>query len=196
MGLMNLCGAATLLVLASGASANLIPNGDFSSGFANWNTYPEGTPGTTVVADSGPAGAGDNAAHVLSTDWVYPAYTAWITPSAGDQGVSYEAYFDVKLGGFDGTKQTDVALERSWGGSYFSKTILQSDATLADGQWHRFTYPVTLDGSNLRFVTYTQGGGGTRDIWFDNFYVGAVPEPTALALIGTAGLLALRRRRA
>lgn len=184
--------ASAALLLAGSASANLIVNGDFQTGTASgWSALN----GAAVVADSGPSGAGDYSLRITGADWS-GATSANNGAFMGVNGQEYTVSFDIKV---DPTKgnNSDIYMQKAWGGNYPAYNVAANEPGLADGLWHRVTWNFTTNGGGFNFGIYNNGGAN-RDFSIDNVSVAAavVPEPAALGLLGLSGLMALRRRRA
>lgn len=188
MSLKHVVLASAALLLAGSASANLIINGDFQTGSASgWTALN----GAAVVADSGPNGAGDYSLRVTGGDWT-GVTTANSGNFVGANGVTYTVAFDIKVDA-SLTNNSDIYMQKAWGGNYPAYNVMANEASLADGQWHHVTWDFTTDGGGFNLGIYN-AGGASRDFSIDNVYVDVVPEPTALGLLATASLLAFRRR--
>ena len=190
MSVKHIVLASAALMLAGTASANLITNGDFQTGTASgWSALN----GAAVVADSGPNGAGDYSLRVTGVDW--SGVTAANNGAfMGENGKTYTISFDIKVDA-SLANDTDIYMQKAWGGNYPAYNVMANEASLADGLWHHVTWDLTTTDGGFNLGLWNNGNA-SRDFSIDNVYADVVPEPAALGLLGTASLLAFRRRRA
>ena len=167
----------SVAAFAGSASANMVTNGDFSTGtFAGWTSW--GDPTNEFIA-SNIAAFGQN--YTGSADASGGIYQDLATV-AGEEytvsfvvGVDYGARddFTAKFGG-----QLLLVIKDPNGLGYVMAA-------------HSFTAVATGSTTRLEFGFMSQDGW----YWFDNVSVTATPAPGAVALLGVAGLVGARRRR-
>ena len=189
-----------ILFAASEARANFIVNGDFEAPTIDpWFQAQPGT--TTLVADNGPSGPGDQAVELLQPSPFAANVLQQIAPTGftlGEHTVKWS--FDSQLvtlpiGGvgfaqlfaedIDGNILADSGLIYVFDNEPVGQWVTQSGA---------FPAPAGVQQYVVEIQSTTGAEPGTT-IRYDNFVV--VPEPASSALVGLGliGLAALRRRR-
>ena len=177
----TLFGISLAAFLASAATAgdppNLVINGNFASGdFTAWTQW--GNTAFTNVETGGLPGY-ENYGHfgpMTSQGGIFQD----INTVAGTR---YHISFDIRstdipnamFGSFDGTAFLHLGNINSY-------------------EWAHLNFEV--DGSSFSNITELRFGFLNGPCWIDitNIYVGAVPAPGAIALLGLAGLVGRRRR--
>ena len=191
------------LVLASGAFAQLVENGDMEyqelpayNGITGWgpsgswaphaNHDPAGNGWVSELGDNfgyysaqGSETVGQVSSFVFAADTTYD-FDAWVTGGGSDSGeVVFQIGYDL-AGEFQLLATNAVTVGATWveysGVSY---TTGSAGAELGMPIW-------------VRLGDGVDGAPGDSDIWFDNFTL--TPEPTS-ALLLALGALALVRRR-
>jgi hypothetical protein len=174
-------------------TANLIPNGDFTDDMTGWA-------GGTWNADAGsPDGP---SASFIGYGWMYQP--AKVTAPPLVEGQQYRASFLAKLQSDDGNAN-DAVLYALTGTAANQVTITPT----LDGTWRQYSIEFTASAADVG-QAYEVGflnGWGYQNHWdgataqstfgIDSVSFTAVPEPSTLALIGTAlcGLLAYAWRK-
>jgi hypothetical protein len=220
----SILGAAILLLAGIAAAApaaagpNLVANGSFENGLADWTrggadggnavaainygnppaAYGEAVPANDASTNS-PDAAGNDAAYFVSDDAVNQSISQWVHLAAGVYQVGFSAY--LPHNGFANP-----------GNATFSGVILGDSlanftaSTLAETTWQSYSGRATIaaEGDYQVNFVFNSFGGASKDVVIDQVYVVAgdpplpAPEPATIALFGT-GLLCLgvaRRARA
>jgi hypothetical protein len=201
-------------------AASLILNGSFetSTGAAPNETF--GFPNDVLVTYPGPPGAGsiDNWTLGLGSGWseFYWYWGAVTNQSAQDGSRFMNLTSTSGQATLESISQSfTVAAGQTYTVSYYSReraigADIASTISLGAGSatgtlsqvanvgatWTQFSYSFTPDTSTTATLSFTQsatGAGLDNGVFLDN--VSVIPEPSALALCGLAGLGLLRRRR-
>ena len=168
----------SVAAFAGSASANMVTNGDFSTGtFAGWTSW--GDPTNEFIA-SNIAAFGQN--YTGSADASGGIYQDLATVAGEEYTVSFVV-------GVDYGARDDFTAK--FGGQLLLE--IKDPNGLGYGMAaHSFTAVATGSTTRLEFGFMSQDGW----YWFDNVSVTATPAPGAVALLGVAGLVTGRRRRA
>jgi MYXO-CTERM domain-containing protein len=170
----------SIAAFAGGASAalNLVTNGDFSTGtFTGWTSWGDST---NKFVSSNIAAFGKN--YTGSADASGGIYQDLATVA----GQEYTVSFVVGV---------DYGVRDDFTAKFGSQLLLEIKDpnglgySMAD---HSFTAVAAGSTTRLEFGFMSQEGW----YWFDNVSVTATPAPGAVALLGLAGLVTGRRRRA
>lgn len=200
---------ALMVISAPAFAANLVQNGDFSAGEANWTRWNSTSWGGGFQWD---ASAGDGFLQTASGSfgW-YQAITVvpgvkyvidCVWEGSGSSAWSEVLLFndngDIMLNQLDQNPVENgrvIAKYDSWGlGSYPFGPITLS--AMPAGQLLIGTREVVATGTTMFVGLKCGSGGGGVATAFDNVTVFAVPEPASmLALLGGLGGLLIRRKR-
>jgi hypothetical protein len=204
-GLLSAAAAAVLMGSMANAAV-VVLNGDFQTGdFTGWAGH---TAATTLVADAGQNGSGDwvaqcNYAGGGYSQFLTSNYTGAMTGIA--LNTAYVASYDIKAADLSLTSgagiSTVVIRDGGYGDGPTQVASNISESSLADGLWHHVTFNFTSGNgtggsdTNFKFIARGVGNPGATNVYFDNFAVSEVPEPTSMALLGLGALALLRRKR-
>ena len=193
--------AVILSVLASASVANgalnIVTNGDFSNGLADWGFAGVGAGPTSSLTGGNPDGYGtiDQTAGgwggVLINDNDSPASLASLGLVAGD---TYTFSIDmINLG--SGAPVAGMKIE-NWNAGLISDSGNITFAVTSSWDTYTFSYTVDPAATGLKFVPLLVVQPVGSSVGFDNVGVEVVPEPTSSVLLGLGalGLLARRRR--
>jgi len=192
------------IFLVSSASANLITNGDFSSGLSGWNTRGDVTVGTAgpgmdgdfalIGFDDGPAAnnrlwqnfdvSGLNQIQV-SFDWFFEYL---------DNESNRNDVFLSILKDLDSAPVENITLDEL----KTNATPRSNEANLFSGTFSRLIDVSEFDtDARLQFRLTERNGDVYSWAGIDNVNVSPVPEPTTILLFGAglAGLIAVQRRK-
>ncbi len=199
------------MAIATVAGANLVVNGDWSTGDeTGWTRWAAGWgSGETWTVDGGngnpaPAGVTDSTTDSASFGW----YQVITTPPVGPYTVSADWEGDVGSGGWaevmfftvatgtdpvpaiDAGNAADIAFKKdSWGQNTPPNAWGWEAASLSPAAGGNNGSVYVSAGEDLVVATKT---GNTAAVYFDNIVV--VPEP-ATVLLGLTGLAVVLRRR-
>lgn len=182
--------AAVLLTGVMAQAAPMISNADFQTGdLTGW-----GTAATTIAADVGTPGNYAGRSTSLS-NWGSLGGRGVGSIVAPEAGVAYTFEFDAMAADLTKTGTINVSIANGgWGSPTVSANVDVVHSALADGLWHHYALSYTPDNTTQLKVDI-HGRGNGADIYFDNFVLAPVPEPTSMALFGLGGLALLRRKR-
>tara|TARA_R110000744_G_scaffold343422_1_gene448651 strand:+ start:402 stop:1025 length:624 start_codon:yes stop_codon:yes gene_type:complete len=110
-------------------------------------------------------------------------------------GWIYTVTFDMSANMSGGPVEKIMNVSAAGSGEDFVFDYVATGATPQNPMWesHEWTFTATSTSSTLQFMGVS---GGVYGAALDNVYVtGEVPAPSALGLIGLAGLMGTRRRR-
>jgi len=77
----------------------------------------------------------------------------------------------------------------------FSADTMVSYVTPFGGTTVITPFALDIDMTDVNFINIASSGAANDVVYFDNFAVSAIPEPTSMALLGLVGLGLIRRRR-
>jgi hypothetical protein len=163
------------------------------SGFYEWGNWSASAGGAGTMALSG-AGYGTSQTMTanpggtsITVTFTTPAPVAY--PTHGIMGAGVQFTYSGTVGA---PWQITIAFANG------SSTTQQFDAVSGGfvGVWNQ--NPVTIGGSTTwyKINSITVSTSGTGNLAVTNVYAGYVPAPGAVALVGVAGLIGSRRRRA
>jgi MYXO-CTERM domain-containing protein len=170
----------SVAAFAGSASANLITNGDFSTRtFAGWTSWGDSTNQSFTYL---PTGARFGLNYTDSADASGGIYQILSTVVGQEYTISFVVGSD-----FTGRYNFTAGFNNEM------LVNLKSDGYgYIPGQNYSFTTVATKVESDLRFGFMSDDGW----VYLDNVSVTATPTPGAIALLGVAGLVTGRRRRA
>jgi MYXO-CTERM domain-containing protein len=181
----------SVAALAGSASADLITNGDFETGdFTGWRLIGDAWRGVV-------SGQNENNNVAWFAARTGAAMDQQFAANAGDTlHISFQLrVFNQSVQyGWGATQDNNVSVK-------FNSTLLTSVDNIGTGWFsesgHTFAFDVTADSWNvLAFNFRNNDSNGNGFMWLDNVSVTATPAPGAAALIGLAGLVGGRRRKA
>ena len=214
---MMLAVAALMVAGSAQAATNLVTNGSFESGLADWTIvgtetqgfppvaitygdaapYPNGAFGEAVPADNSvslsPDPVGTRAAYFVSDFSAGQGLqqTVYLTPGKYQVGFSYYA----PANGY--ANINDAAFSANIAGDALVNTMVSANPPTT---WLNFsgTTKITNPGFyNVSFL-FTTNGDPAKDVVIDRVYISAVPEPEAWALLvagfAMVGFSARRRK--
>jgi len=200
------------LVVAPASGQNLVTNGDFSAGGANWNVwqaswgntvsmdYTGGIASHDVPSDNGSTGiyqvvhVGTGVSVSLDALWEGNANSGWAEVLAADIGTATPDINMVRdvldsgpnVGNHIRTKHE----ENDWGNGFGeSWSAIALSAEGGNNPVNPLSWTTSAD-----YVIIATKAGNATTMWLDNITL--TPEPASLAMLGLASLpLVLRRRR-
>lgn len=202
--------AASLALLVSAvhvsAQTEYAVNGDFESGIASWEYFP--TPLSTFEAVSSPTAdvfSGSASGKLVNTSVTSAAVIKQANLGVGQisPGDEIEVSFWAKGEGVAGGVSFAEFFSEIDGGGTSSAEIFGGAPLGLTSTYQEFNFTTTAGadvsgGVTLQFTATTGGDPGSMQTLFvDNVSIttAAVPEPSALALIGTAGIWFMAKRR-
>ncbi len=216
--LLPLCLAALLSTAgAAAAPVNLLRNGSFENGLADWTSANSGARviaygstdarrnafGEAVRTDglggAGPDAAGGSAAYFSDDRAVDATLSQVLALSAGTYRFGFDAYAPANGMG----NPVDAAFRLGLAGVRLGAVNVSSMPTATWTQYAGTVNIASAGNYSLDFVFNAAGGGFAKDVAIDRVYViaaagpaSSVPEPASLALVllGIAGVFAFHRR--
>ena len=193
--LQLLTGCATLLAIATTASANLLTNSSFELGSGtaidNWFLVPTAA-GRTVADYPTATGSSPYGPRFLSfnADLSTPGGNATQDFGPLDPDTEYELSFAYGAFGTDGPQTLEVTINTTSAPLPLDTIVVTTPGTDFSTLWQRATYRFT---GALNFlpsgVTFADLGvtlTGDSDLLVDDVSLVAVPEPSSFALAGIA----------
>jgi PEP-CTERM motif len=186
----------TMIAGAHGAKANLIANGNFSAGGANWSAFQTYNPTASDGVEINPSGVYGLSCYDATCRNMEVNGNTFDTVTQTVSGLTTGANYTLSWAysgrsGY-GVQQLDV----SFGGA-----LLATDTSNLSAAWTPQTFTITATGSSevLSFAAQNVGGSGSGgDEIAGVSLIQAVPEPASLALfgLGAFGLGIIRRQKA
>ena len=166
---------------SAGAAVNLVTNGDFSTRtFAGWTSWGNSTNQSVYAWE--PTGAKFGLNYTGSADASGGIYQILSTVVGQEYKISFAISSDF-TGRYNVTAQFNNEMLLNLKSDVYSNIAPQT---------YSFTTVATKVQSDLRFGFMSSDGW----VYLDNVSVTATPAPGAIALLGVAGLVTGRRRRA
>lgn len=191
--------------VAIAGSPNLVINGSFEDSSLNpggsWSVLAGGN--TSIDGWITKGGGVDYLGTIIAaSDGMHSIDINNTTPHGGiaqtfatNVGWIYTVEFDMAANMFGGVTPKIMRLNAAGDFADFEFDYVAAGATAQDPAWERMSWTFTATGGNTE-LWFEGISGGVHGAALDNVVVtGAVPSPSAVALLGLGGLFGSRRRR-